>query len=678
MTEEKTQREINQNIWDTYDGSDALHPQVILRNVKEVNGDILDDELFGVKLSCYRHYEYLEVNKKLPDNFKWATDSIVIFMKEYKSLLSHPTERIHLAALAKNGCRIIIEDKCSSTRGNGKSHRYAGQSSIIKGKPVIKLVAHSFPGDTLLHEAIHNSDLRMKDRPWHSNFSEQLIYQAAIMMLDAQKVQPTDGYKTVEALRHINKSYQDGEIYSEGLAWIASMPMEDLAKEKNHIGKNLKILHALYTEAILKKQTAVTECFRYWKPSEHIKKLLETYNKHGQKIGKERDKILKQQKHFWEQMLKFRKEINKLKMHCLETATLSGDKIYFCETHGVNSLIPAYMAHGKVNEAYEQIEDAAEMHPEGRMRMHAEKLNELFANIKPNDLNNPALFAEKFLACRAYLQNMSPELPQDYAERLFDISGNDDSISGIAARKNLYDNLKARVKIAYTQAYSECANRDCLLAYLYGTRPELVVAGYPHIRLKMGEAASVEQKRKMVEELINTAQGAAADSPRVAANAVFGVECLLHEYNLPTNIQGILQAANLRDFNISKKVVDDLQWVESKENKAGLPTSMYKFFEAGILNDYCTRPASAFNPQSEDYLPNNYISSDSQAVAHTRALYEFMALRHAYQAKTHCKKFPPNLQLKAFKPDSDYYRQIRFLASSGNMSVKGSHNNNRK
>ena len=94
-------------------------------------------------------------------------------------------------------------------------------------------------------------------------------------------------------------------------------------------------------------------------------------------------------------MLKFRKEINKLKMHCLETATLSGDKIYFCETHGVNSLIPAYMAHGTVNEAYEQIEDAAEMHPEGRMRVHAEKLNELFANIKPNDLNNPALFAEK-------------------------------------------------------------------------------------------------------------------------------------------------------------------------------------------------------------------------------------------------------------------------------------------
>ncbi len=681
MTEEKTQRERNQDILNSYDGSDIMHPQVILRKVKQVDGDILDDGLFGVKLSCYRVYDAYEIMDRLPEEYQWASRSIADFMDEYTKLLEHPTERIQLEALAKSGCRIFIEDKCSSTDGNGKSAGYSGQSSHnIAGKPAIKLVAYRFGNRTFLHEAIHNSDLRLC---W-SYFTKQKIYQAAIMMLDAQKIQSSHGYQSVKKLRHINEVYQAGEIYTEGLAWIGSMSMEELAHEKNHIGKNLKVLHSLYTEALLKEQGAVLDCFRFWQPSAHIGKLLETYNANGQKIGKERDKILKQQKHLWDEMMKFRKEINKLKVNGLESKTLSlwGGSYYYCQTGGVKSLFPLYMAQDKADKAFQQIEDDEKLSPNTKKRRHTAVLKALFKEIKAGDLNVPSLFAEKFLTCKEYLYKMRKYYPSyDYNDMLFDLSPKENEPKGIAGRKRLYDNLEAQANILYMQMHSVYNLKECALAYLYKAYHESVRSGDEMVKMAMmSNTSSLEHKREYVKDLITRAREKTSRrmTGRYAAEAFMGMEYLLQKYNLSRNTHGVLEADDLRNFYTSEKVVDDLKWFKTKENADGLSLETYKCFDAGIVSDYCSRPASAFKAESGDYIPNNYKNQDSQKVAHTRALYEFLALRHAYQAKTHCKKFPQHLQLQAFMPNSDYYRQIRFLAAPQVISAKDSKDNGGK
>ncbi len=668
MSEAKTQRERNQSILDTYDGSDIYHPQVILRKVNQVDGNVLDDELFGVKLSCCRDYDFSYVWDQLPENFKWAAYGIVDFITQYNELLKHPTERIHLEALAQNG-RIFIEDRCSSTRGNSKSGGYEGMSTFIYGKPAIVLVARYCNRETLLHEAIHNSDLRVYR--YKGSFSAQKIYQAAIMMLDAQKIQSSRGYESVKCLRKINRIYQDGEIYAEGLAWITSMPMEKLAKEKNHIGKNLKILHSLYTEASvsLKNQLAVIEYFQFWQPSAHIAKLLEVYNKNGQKIGKERNKILKQQKHFWDELMKFRKEINKLKVRGIQCNSLSlnAGALTYCQNNGVNSLLPAYLAQDTFRKSYQSVNDD-EKDEIANHCLHTEMLKTLFADIKPADFSHPALFAEKFLTCREYLFKMRSDfLHQNNVASLFDTLNADKKLSGIAARYMLYNNMKALIEIAYMQTHSHCSDKECTLAYLYDIRPETAATRDMLVQLKLKEADSVEQKRSLTERAINRAQEELSHrtlrGDRFLADAVWATEHLLKEYNLPSGIHGILQLDDLQNFSVSANVVRDLQWIEAKNGDDGLPAEMYRHFEPGIIADYCSRPTDAFNPKSEDYVPNNYLNSDSKKVAHTRALYEFLALRHAYQAKTHCKKFPPNLRLNAFTPNSDYYRQIRSLSA---------------
>ena len=290
----QTEREKNKEILDNYDGTDIFHPQLILRKVHEIDGSVLDDDLYKLQINPYR----VTLSRYELGDFAWAYDSIYSFSVQYKKMLEEPTERVHLEALAQSGCRIFIENIWSSSGGNSKSGTYGGMSTSVMGKPAIFFVADRFDDKTLLHEAVHNSDLRLGRLYWnHEHFSGLKIHHAAIMLLDAQKIQSIYCYQSVKACRSINASYRKGELYTEGLAWITQMPMEELAREKNHIGKQLKVLHALYTEAILKKQTAILDCFQHWKPSEHIAVLLKNYDADGQIIGKNRNKILKQQKH---------------------------------------------------------------------------------------------------------------------------------------------------------------------------------------------------------------------------------------------------------------------------------------------------------------------------------------------------------------------------------------------
>lgn len=651
-----TKREANEYLLNDYNGANIMHPQVILRNVRQIDGNVLDDDLMQVEVSPYG----------IPDddlgNFSWATVSLLSFQKQYRRMLEDPTERIHLEALARSGCRIFIENQCSSSRGNSKSGNYGGMSTIISGKPAVVLVAGSFDNTTLLHEAVHNSDLKLSPDLYFNkkHFSALNIYHAAIMMIDAQKISSFDGYDSVKACRTINRAYQEGQLYTEGLAWISEIPMETLAKEKNHIGKHLKSLHALYTEAVMKQQSAVIDCFQYWRPSQHIADLLKEYDKNKQKIGKNRAKILKQQKHFWDELLRFRKEINKLKTHGLAEKTLSYDILHFCRLHGVNSLVPAYMAQQKVDDLYQQ---AGVDH-----KAHAANLKALFAEIKPNDLNHSSLFAEKFLACYAYFRKIDKDqMPQTYAESLYELPFDTKDKSCIAVRKKLYDNMKARVNIIELQANEDCSNHHCTLAYLYGAEPASVYVGDAYVKLEMDGKGTLEQKRAFVAKLIDTAQDLKSISNnsagRLKSEAVIGLSELLREYLLPANIHKLLKGENLRNFDTSAKVVKDLQWVKTSENEDGIPPEKYHWFDAGILDEYMSRPASTFDPQSPDFIPNNYLSQSRNKTAHVRALYELLAARHKYKETTNSKTFPRELRLRMLQPNSDYYRQMR------NMSV---------
>ena len=653
MSDDNSAREENRKILDSYDGSDIYRPQVILRKVHEMDGNVLDDDLYKLEVNPYGDdVPYSELGE-----FTWAYNSLWEFKKQYRRMLEDPTERIHLQALAQSGCRIFIESLWSSSGGNGKSGTYGGMSTRVMGKPAILMVADMFPDNTLLHEAVHNSDLKLNELYMRNeNFSAQKIHHAAIMMIDAQKISSFDGYDSVRACRRINKVYQEGELYIEGLAWITQMSMEELAREKNHIGKHLKVLHALYTDAVMKKQTAVMDCFCYWKPSEHIAKLLEKYDHNGQKIGKERNKILKQQKHFWDELLKFRKEINKLKTHGLDKMTLSADMIYICDKLGVNSHIPAYMAQNRAEKSYDRIEMTEGYNPAAA---HVKNLKELFAEIKPNDLNSPSLFAEKFLACHAYFLQMEKDhIPQEYAKNMFGLSFNDRDLKGIAGRKKMYDNMKALISIAEIQAQTNSPNKECTLAYLFDTNPLNVNASFYLMRSKMSMENSFEDWRQVAEQTF-----AEPDKPLNRLLCVRAVEQLLNRSGLYSHIHGALQLADLRDFHVSRKIVDDLKWAKIGQNEDGLPLEMYKNFEPGIWAEYCSRSADEFNPESPNYKPNNYVSEEAHKMSHARALYEFLALRHAYQAASHCKKFPADLQLGSFRADSDYYRRIRMLAA---------------
>ena len=647
----KTQRKINQDILDSYNGSDLMHPQVILRKVHQTDGDVLDDDLHKVEVDMYN----------IPDDdlgeFSWAAISLLSFRHQYRKMLEDPTERIHLEALAHSGCRIFIENKCSSSRGNSKNHRYGGISTKISNKPAVVLVAGSFRDTTLLHEAIHNSDLRLDAELYRhgGNFSALKLHHAAIMMLDAQKIKSSFGYKSVEACRKINKVYEAGEMYVEGLTWITQLPMETLAKEKNHIGKQLKVLHALYTEAILKQQSAILDCFQYWQPSEHIATMLTEYDKNKQKIGKNRDKILKQQRHLWDELLRFRKEINKLKVRNLEHDVLSCDILYFCQSHGIKSLVPAYLAQHRADELYKQAgQDKA---------AHARNLKSLFAEIKPNDLNHASLFAEKFLACYAYFRKIDKEqLSQTFAESLFELPFDTRGKSTITIRKKLYDSMKARVNIVEKQVTTGASNRHSTLAYLYGINTDAVAVGDAYVKLKMEEAATAEQKREFAEKIVSYARDfdtKLEQSGRFKAEAVIAMAELTGKYMLPENTHGLLKADNLKNFSTSEKVVRDLHWLKTADNTDGLPPDTYRCFEAGIIDEYCRRPESAFDQNSQDFIPNNYKHNGRDKTAHVRALYELLAARHRYQAATHCKSFPKHLQLAAFKPNSDYYRHIK-------------------
>lgn len=442
-------QKLNAALLDAYDISDINAPQVILRKVKEVDGDVLDDDLYCVRFNSDMEFQ------DIPDEFSWAKRDLQQFKKSYINMLNEPTERVHLEGIKESGCRILIEDRCSDTCGNAKSSGYRGLSVYnLHNRPAVYLVHDSFSDTTLLHEAIHNSDLRLGEE-W---FSSLTLHKAAMMMIDAQRIERNDSkqYMTTRQCREIDNLYRPGQRYIEGLTWITQISLTDLSKEKNHIGKNLKVLHSIYTEAVLNEQRAILDCFQNWQPSEHILNLLELYNKNGQMTGQIRAKIQKQEMTFWNELVKFRKGINKLKTRGLEYEELYWQDVYVYSHIGGNcvrlprggeklsSHIPLYLAKGKARDVFESTPSICE-----RVKL----LQELFKDISAKDLNNDAVFADKAMVCMFYIHMLeeSAAKPNEYELMNVKFSSN---ASSIEKRKQMYDILKKNVT-SWGQTYTQ-------------------------------------------------------------------------------------------------------------------------------------------------------------------------------------------------------------------------------
>lgn len=441
MQTESQRLENNKRLLKNYRIDDIEKPQIILRKLRDnTNHDMAQDDLFVISLDMTLPNE--DLSKKLPEDFAWALSSLKMFRQSYKTMLAEQTERVHLEGIAKKDSYIVLQSAAPKTNTNANSDSYVGGCSIENGRPCITLINDKLTSTTFLHEAVHHSDLFLGD----VRFSDLPIYQSIIMLIDAQISSSGKNNKTVQSLRKINQLYKPGQLYVEGLAWITEMPMADLYKEKNHLGQNLKILHADYTKALLEDKSTTVACFNFFKPSSQLKLLLQAYNRNGQQIGNNRKTILKQQQDFTNELLKFRREINGIDRNNLSNQKLPDGTAEFCEMCGFNSLTSAVIAYHNANVLFEQTKN----NPSAILS----SLQKLQNNIQPKDLNNPSAVSQNFLTELFYLQLAEyqqngisaelslAELPDSFMQK------NADEI-----RQKLYSNMKKDISLlalAYT------------------------------------------------------------------------------------------------------------------------------------------------------------------------------------------------------------------------------------
>ena len=461
QTEEQKSKE-NYRILNSYKIDDIEKPQIILRKFCNADNHRIDkDDLFVLSLDMTDSDEDLQ--KKLPDGFMWALQSLKTFKKTYQKMLAEPNERIHLEGIALKDSYIILESTPEKTSTNANSGEYLGGTAELNGRPCIMLVNGKIKDSTFLHEAVHHSDLMLSDQ----HFSDLPIYQTIIMLIDAQISSSGKNNKTVQSLRSVNKLYQPGQLYVEGLAWITEMSMTDLYQEKNHLGQSLKQLHATYTKAILEDKSAVLDCFAFFKPSSQLQLLLQAYNRNGQKIINNRKTILKQQQNFTNDILKFRKEIGTIDRTGLGNIKLPEGTMEFCNVCGFTSLTSAVTAYHKASELFNQTKDD--------FAVVIETLQKLQANIKPKNLTDLSLTGKDLLTSCFYLQ--LAEQQQNGLVGAFTLADIPESIKQKTpdeVRKSLYNGMNkdiTQIALAYEKSSSK---PDCQLAQNSKATPESV------------------------------------------------------------------------------------------------------------------------------------------------------------------------------------------------------------
>ena len=164
--------------------------------------------------------------------------------------------------------------------------------------------------------------------------------------------------------------------------------------------------------------------------------------------------------------------------------------------------------------------------------------------------------------------------------------------------------------------------------------------------------SNLTQKKDAVSSLIADfeANPDEKDAKESQIKAALAMETLLSEAFSNTHIHGALSRTDIQSFNVSKKILKDMQYLKTDANTDGLPLDSYRNFDLGVIADLCGRKPSCFNKQSADYIPNNFKSSTQTRATHAQALYELLSSRYASYPN-----FSPSLALSSFKPSADFY-----------------------
>ena len=440
-TQNETQRlENNRSLLKNYRIDDIEKPNIILCKLcDKTDHDMALDDLLTISLDMTIPNE--DLSQKLPQDFAWALNSLKMFRQSYKAMLAEPTERIHLEGIAKKDSYIVLQNAPTQTDTNASSDSFIGGCTVENNRPCIKLVSGKMNATTFLHESVHHSDLFLGD----IHFSDLPIYQTTIMLIDAQISSSGKNNKTVQSLRKINQLYDKGQLYVEGLAWITEMPMADLYKEKNHLGQNLKLLHASFTKALLEDKNAIVDCFSYFKPSPQLQLLLQAYNRNNQKVTNSKT-ILKQQQNFTNDILNFRREIGNIDRAGLGNLRLPEGTSAFCEVCGFTSLTSAVTSYHRASEIFNQTKND--------FSVVIQTLQKMQKNINPNNLANPALVDKDLLTACFYLQfaeNQQSSLAGTFA--LADVPEAIRQAAPDEVRKRLYSGLSKDITLI-AQAYT--------------------------------------------------------------------------------------------------------------------------------------------------------------------------------------------------------------------------------
>ena len=634
------QLEANYHLLKSYQWENIDKPKVILRKLHgEHQHDMDFDDLHIITLDINDPNE--NIGQKLPQDFKWALQSLRALKKSYKRILEDENERIHLQGLAQKNSFLVIENIAPQTAANSNNGSYIGGCTEINGRPCIMLVSDKFKDTTLLHEAVHHSDL-MLGTP---HFSDLPIYQTIIMMIDAQISSSGKNNKTVRSLRNVNKYYNPGQLYIEGLPWITELPFADLYQEKNHLGQSLKLLHAGYTKALLEGHSATVLCYRAFKPQKKLLSMLEEYNKNAQQIGNNRRQILNQQKDFTNELLLFRREIGTIERTGLGTVQMPEGIAEFCDICGFKPLTSAIMAYHNAQDLVSKTKD----NPASVIST----VQKLQSNINVKDLKNSSADGKNILTAAFYLQMID-----DYQNGLgtnlvlADIPPSLKQKSADELRTKLYNNITQSASLTILSCQSGCSKRDCELAQALQTTPKSVQLMREKITYHFANMADLAQKREAVLSYITDFElnPDINEAHQAQIKAALAMENFLSHSVCDIHIHGALSYSDLQHFDVSKKILQDMRYFKLSKNSDGLTLNAYKNFDLGYVSELFNREASCFNQQSSNYIPNDYKSTSPEKTNYARALYELLSARH--RSGLYASK---DLTLAAFRPSPDFY-----------------------
>lgn len=641
---EDQKSEENYLLLQSYRIDDVEKPQIILRKFCHANNHEIDkDDLLLLSLDMTNPNE--DIQKMLPSNFGWALQSLKTFKTTYKRMLAEPNERIHLEGIEKKDSYIILEDMPEKTDVNTNSGEYIGGCAYMNNRPCIVLVNGKIKDTTFLHESVHHSDLMLSSH----HFSNLPVYQTIIMLIDAQASSSGKNNKTVQSLRTVNRLYKPGQLYIEGLPWITEMPMADLYQEKNHLGQSLKLLHTTYTKAVLEEKYATLDCFEFFKSSPELQLLLKQYNSNGQKIinNGNRKQILKQQTSFTEELLKFRREIGNIERAGLDCQKLPNGTAELCGFCGFNSLTPAVVAFHNASDLYDRTKS--------NNGMVVDTLQKLQSRVQSNGLTNISVIGQDLLTAYFYME-MADQRQNGYEGEIAvtQIPNALKQKTPDEIRKRFYDSMNKNISLMTLAYQTNCSKRDCELALALNTTPDFVKSMRKIVEHDFAGMKNLTQKREAVSSLIvdfelNPDRNEAELSRIKAALAM---ETFLAQSVADTHIHGALSQQDLKNFDISKKILQDMKYIQTDENMDGLPLNTYQNFDLGYIAELCERDASCFDKNSPNYIPNNYQSATQTGTAYAQALYELVSLRHFYGYNA-----PKTLALASFKPNVDFYIQ---------------------